>query len=77
MNEHQVLLRDQSFDCVYKALFIGRHCRRPTWGEFEEIYLDDTDSSFTIAISCDEGSGYTEWEPSTKDILLKDWEILL
>jgi len=71
------ILENQTFDCVIKALRLGRHARLPNWLELEEIFLQKGENEF-IGFFLDAEEGYyEEWTPKSKDLLRQDWVILL
>jgi hypothetical protein len=71
-----MIQENQTFDCVLKAMRVGRRTRRPHWPEGMEMYWDYSDDQIKwVSFDRPQPKVWTEFD--SMSILAKDWEVLL
>jgi hypothetical protein len=61
------------FDCVIRALKLGRKCSRPNWGKSDFIVIEDTEIKYKGALP---GMVLNHsYEADSEDMLATDWYI--
>lgn len=60
-----------TFDCVIRAIKLGKTCARPEWPDGHIIYVENN----KVLVQMAEDASTREYQPNSEDMLARDWII--